>query len=1113
MDGSLPSASDWFIRLNPLDSSLSPITFSLSQLYITNTSKESKLMVGGGGVIGRKSNSLSPRQGKGEIDSPIVSRQHTQLTITPNGHVYVVDLGSMHGTTIIPTETEEGDLRPTIRCSVHSPIQLLEGDTLIFGKRVISGEIPYEPVQYLVRFRYPKLGEGSRSKGERKELGKITAEKACERFAGINDEARLERVLDHVDSTSTHNVISLVEEDGNVKDSDSDDDSLKVITPPSAQRAITTSPRDIIDLTHEQEDRDESATILGPSKTNTYGVPQAFLYDSDVDDHISQVSSAHYREEGDEDTFTDHEDEEDSDSPPEIMGVRPYVTNPQIMRLVHESFQSVAAESIQDIDSVHYERSPVDSPAHKSQASTDSQYSQSYLHQSPSPEPSPRSFRPVNMESVSSGLGNWFSYSSDVEHAHDRGHDQEEGEDFPNNRDPRDMISLRFENNDQASSSCEITPKRRSSGWSLRTPSRTPPSFRPSNRFKGGETELTSQQTGGIPDLTQDSGTPHDPQWEHDPNEDVSFDGSKTRNRSHDNEASPDLGLEHQSYLGQLSQPTWDEPKSTTQVHVEEADEKHSESESEGEDNEDGGPNIYHDESVSSTGSYSDSIDDEHYSDGENSVSSSYAIDRQSHVYGDSPTHSHSCLPTDGSYGSDEESENRSEEEDGGSGDKRSNLYPRNDSDEGERGDFWKREESYGEESQNEEEDVDVDDQGEAEDMQEEDDMEDDDSMNENDDMDDEEDMNEDRDISEDEAVDEDEEEENDGDEEEENDEDEEKENDEDEEEENDEDEEEEEVSVPLAKPIIPEEVPQVKIESVTSAGAVAAIPTPAIITPTVQAQETKELVKQNKCAQSSIREFCEAKTTNISSDEPGYKEEKASLPSDISIKQEKGAVKDSKQIVSKPLEDRVPVGGDNTTTPPFNKVAQTEFDSQAEPEVSVVHGDAEGEGDSKDQSGDVGIKPIEAESPSLDQAENMSKETDTKASRATDEATNSIQDAGLSMSKGTEVIHPRAPSMSSCSESESEGPITPQSSKKRRLPDDFTIIDSNMGPISASPPCFTAATIASATGVGEGFEAGVERPIKRAKRIGSAFGLLALGAALGSASTIVGLMQLGERQ
>ncbi|WRT70392.1 uncharacterized protein IL334_007390 [Kwoniella shivajii] len=178
--------SDWFLSL--ILSTTSEITYFTLPALLATTRKESKALVGGGIILGRKSSVSIGKEGR--FESPIISRSHAQLNITPNGHVYITDLASMHKTNLKPAFASD-----QIPLDPFSPIQLLEGDTIELGKRLLADEVWYDPIQLKVKFRYPELGKGSTQNGERKKIGKIKSDVAQGKFLSTNEEDRLRRIV------------------------------------------------------------------------------------------------------------------------------------------------------------------------------------------------------------------------------------------------------------------------------------------------------------------------------------------------------------------------------------------------------------------------------------------------------------------------------------------------------------------------------------------------------------------------------------------------------------------------------------------------------------------------------------------------------------------------------------------------------------------------------------------------------------------------------------------------------------------------------------------------------------------------------------------------------
>lgn len=111
------------------------------------------------------------------IASPILSRSHAHITISPSGHVYITDLRSLHGTSIVSAKEPSSSvvLKP------FSPVQLCEQDTIVLGKKVNASNKSYAPVKFAVSFRYPELGQGSLD-GEREYLGELSQEDVASKF-------------------------------------------------------------------------------------------------------------------------------------------------------------------------------------------------------------------------------------------------------------------------------------------------------------------------------------------------------------------------------------------------------------------------------------------------------------------------------------------------------------------------------------------------------------------------------------------------------------------------------------------------------------------------------------------------------------------------------------------------------------------------------------------------------------------------------------------------------------------------------------------------------------------------------------------------------------------
>jgi hypothetical protein len=124
----------------------------------------------------------------------VTSRHHAQLNITSNAHVYITDLNSLHHTHIVPPaslstylvkdandQSKSHDYPSEIRLSPWTPVQLCHLDTIVLGKMVVNERSQHKPIKLKVTFRYPELGEAR--PGGRKRLSRKTREQAETTFA------------------------------------------------------------------------------------------------------------------------------------------------------------------------------------------------------------------------------------------------------------------------------------------------------------------------------------------------------------------------------------------------------------------------------------------------------------------------------------------------------------------------------------------------------------------------------------------------------------------------------------------------------------------------------------------------------------------------------------------------------------------------------------------------------------------------------------------------------------------------------------------------------------------------------------------------------------------
>ncbi|OCF39626.1 hypothetical protein I317_06591 [Kwoniella heveanensis CBS 569] len=1084
MDDLKPSiANDWFIRLEPITSTASPISFNLAQLLITNEPKSSKMLIAGGGLVGRKSSSTPPKLGQGEVDSPIVSRAHVQLLITPNGHVYVIDLGSMHGTSIIPSGKLHSPSSP-IPCFQRQPIQLLEGDILVFGKRVVSGEIPYDPIEYEVRFRHPKLGAGSRSEGERKELGKLSTEKAFGKFASLKDEARLTRVLQ--DASESINRVSVVKNEGR----DSDNDEPGLVTPPSPKQAIDHAGHNATVGTADStahHKHDQTEPMSGSKKTNTYGVPQSFIYDSEEDDIDSQVASEYHERDAEvqEEAFTDHEDEDDNGSP-ETMGIgesdmlnRPLPAAPSQGPHQSGSYQSISAEGAAMIDLSAREIPTLTPPI----ARVSALKSQSLLPcpalfpgQSPPPELfSPRSPRPLDLKPFSSGIGSWFTYSSDAEDDDDH-HEDGDSSDItrPHQLHLRGAeISQTSENASLPSAQVEAYSVSSFSSCSARTGDK--------EGCPDPQQHQTDQTASQELDLQRDPLRLQQNLDAREQADDMIEPARPALDQYHASSVSSRFGqLPEQSPIGKLA----------TKVYIEAVQEQKF-----GSDEQDYEGSSDYSNSVSSSSSFSQSVYDD-----DRSASGDYTevpSDPPLSECGSSQYSGYQDASSAGHYNSDEYEDQRSDDrvsavysdyDDDGEID---NIHHADDDGNSEASvsdddaaNSSEEEDGFGERHQLEEDGEDMDPDKEM--AEEEDSADDDDDMSEENDMEeDEDDEHEESDLSENSDVDEDAEADK-G--------------------------EQNSCASPLAEPNTAEDIPKLKIEKPASTSQVAAAQT---LDSGEQEREQEQglgnsSVDQGELTQSSIRDYCETKVESAQIGTPSSGDKEVNLPDQVVIKQEKVGTdvpepEDDRQDASDASEYSAEQdSGKDSSSTGMQEVQLGPSDSHPQPAESLCV--VANSHDVADKRLD-GSEAIDRSTASFDR--DQSGSTDTQSSKALDGiiGTDDIVDASIPNTK----VRPRTPSVRcDSSEPESDGPVTPPSSRKRPLPDDFAVIDQEgkVELLAAYPSSSPTSLTSTIPDMGR-----PERPLKRAKRIGSAFGLLAIGAALGSASTIVGLMQLGERQ
>jgi len=111
---------------------------------------------------------------------------HAHLTVSAQGHVFITDLRSLHGTMIIPQNIDEA---PLTLCD-YIPTQLLDGDTLILGKTVHAENKNHPPIKVIVKFAHTTSSAGPN--GTRLRLPPWNKDSLEEHFASEESLPRIE---------------------------------------------------------------------------------------------------------------------------------------------------------------------------------------------------------------------------------------------------------------------------------------------------------------------------------------------------------------------------------------------------------------------------------------------------------------------------------------------------------------------------------------------------------------------------------------------------------------------------------------------------------------------------------------------------------------------------------------------------------------------------------------------------------------------------------------------------------------------------------------------------------------------------------------------------------
>ncbi|ORY28134.1 hypothetical protein BCR39DRAFT_535588 [Naematelia encephala] len=291
-------ANEWFLRLTPCEGSAVYVEkeFTLGQLLAVfptsdirqqdNEVKKVDKLVDGGIVLGRKNGVLQSSH-NGDVASPIVSRYHAQLTITPRGHVYLTDLGSLHGTHIHPNPSSS---KEPIKLRAMSPVQLFDMDSIVLGKP-LSSWVRYEPVKYRVTFRYPELGRNSSKGGDRKMLGTVTTASARSRFATPDNLYFLGKTIRGTASWELNMVggpgdgfdkgVSYFASSEEKNEQASDQDN----GPPDVEPIVTATKETTMSI----------SSLVEPSNSpsGVYRVPESVLYQSDAEADLPRGTEDH----------------------------------------------------------------------------------------------------------------------------------------------------------------------------------------------------------------------------------------------------------------------------------------------------------------------------------------------------------------------------------------------------------------------------------------------------------------------------------------------------------------------------------------------------------------------------------------------------------------------------------------------------------------------------------------------------------------------------------------------------------------------------------------------------------------------------------------------------
>ncbi|ODN80513.1 hypothetical protein, variant 1 [Cryptococcus amylolentus CBS 6039] len=236
--------------------------------------------------------------------------------MSTNGHVYITDLSSLHGTSILPAGSSE-----LVLLDPYSPIQLCQNDTIVLGKDVYADGKEFTPFKLQVVFAQPVFGKGS-DKGTRKSIGKLTPEDCTGKFLALSQTPLLEKNVSKINDAP---VVIDSDDENDIEMLEGDKSSKYGI--PAWMRYASEAPisharyENAADLS--DEDGDDIVAIPNNEDIGLQRVAksQSILYSDDEggDDDYPR-GTAHVSLEGD---VVASEDEDDNEQDgPEVQGVR-----------------------------------------------------------------------------------------------------------------------------------------------------------------------------------------------------------------------------------------------------------------------------------------------------------------------------------------------------------------------------------------------------------------------------------------------------------------------------------------------------------------------------------------------------------------------------------------------------------------------------------------------------------------------------------------------------------------------------------------------------------------------------------------------------------------------